>query len=262
MDITFLKLGGSLITVKDEPLTARHDVIERIAGEIATALNHKPDLRLVVGHGSGSFGHSAGKRHGTREGVRTAQQWRGFAEVGLVAAQLNQIVGEALAEAGIPVFRVAPSALVSCVDGAIIRMHLAPIRAALEAGLIPLVYGDVAFDMNQGGTIVSTEDVFTFMAGELFPKRILLAGAYAGVYGNDGQVIPRITLDNFDEIRSALGASESPDVTGGMESKVIAILDLCDTIRGTHAYVFSGEKVGAIQAALIGSTIEGTHISG
>ena len=56
-NIQFLKLGGSLITDKSRPQTARLDVLERLASEIAQAYHKHPDLSLVIGHGSGSFGH-------------------------------------------------------------------------------------------------------------------------------------------------------------------------------------------------------------
>jgi isopentenyl phosphate kinase len=56
--VKFLKLGGSLITDKDKPYTAHRDVIARIAQEVATALQEKSDLHILLGHGSGSLGIS------------------------------------------------------------------------------------------------------------------------------------------------------------------------------------------------------------
>ena len=81
MNLIFLKLGGSLITDKSNAHTARPDVLRRLAAEILTALDAQPDLRLVIGHGSGSFGHIPAHRYHTRVGVRTASEWAGFIEV-------------------------------------------------------------------------------------------------------------------------------------------------------------------------------------
>jgi isopentenyl phosphate kinase len=55
--LVFLKLGGSLITDKNQAHTARLDVLERMAFEIAAARAQDQDLKIVLGHGSGSFGH-------------------------------------------------------------------------------------------------------------------------------------------------------------------------------------------------------------
>jgi isopentenyl phosphate kinase len=82
----FLKLGGSLITDKTRIEHARRPVIRRLAREIKAAREARPDLQLVLGHGSGSFGHVAAKKHGTREGAQGRSGWLGYAEVAAAAA--------------------------------------------------------------------------------------------------------------------------------------------------------------------------------
>jgi isopentenyl phosphate kinase len=57
--MVFLKLGGSLITVKSQPHTPRLEALERLGQEIAQARLHNPNLQILLGHGSGSFGHVA-----------------------------------------------------------------------------------------------------------------------------------------------------------------------------------------------------------
>jgi hypothetical protein len=109
-ELVFVKLGGSVITDKTRIETARPDVIARIACEVASARAEQPGLKLVLGHGSGSFGHVVARRFGTREGVHGADAWRGFAEVAAVAARLNRIVVDAFREAGVPVWSLQPSA--------------------------------------------------------------------------------------------------------------------------------------------------------
>ena len=56
-DLIFLKLGGSLLTDKTGTEALRADTLQRLAAEIAAARAADPQLRLVLGHGSGSFGH-------------------------------------------------------------------------------------------------------------------------------------------------------------------------------------------------------------
>src|SRR5258707_7462267 len=98
--LTFVKLGGSLITDKRDSEHFQADVMRRSAQEIARAVAAKPELKLLVGHGSGSFGHIVAQRHGTIHGVRTPDEWRGFAEVATVARRLNTLVLETLVQAG------------------------------------------------------------------------------------------------------------------------------------------------------------------
>ncbi|GIV83149.1 MAG: uridylate kinase [Candidatus Roseilinea sp.] len=273
----FLKLGGSLITDKTQANTPRLDVIRRLAREIQDwrlAMARHPssprcDVRLLIGHGSGSFGHAAAKRYGTRAGVRDAEGWRGFAEVSVAAARLNRIVADALHEAGVPVISFCPSASARCVDGRLVYLDDAPIRAALDHGIVPLVMGDVAFDDRRGGTIVSTEEVFAYLANVLSVAHVLLAGETEGVYryfeprsregGQRVDIIPRITPLNWDAVRGNVGGSRGADVTGGMASKVRDMLALVAAHPTTIVRIFSGLVEGNVTRALRGEPI-GTEI--
>jgi len=253
--IVFLKLGGSLITDKTQPRTPRPETLARLMREIAEARAARPELQIVLGHGSGSFGHVEGKKYGTRNGVHTPEEWRGFADVQYVAALLNRLVVDAAREAGLPVVNFPPSASVVARDTVIEQMALAPMENALAHGLVPVVYGDVAVDVARGGTIVSTEDVFRYLAPRLLPARILLAGIERGVLTHwpDGDIIPELT-----EIPSAATGSHAADVTGGMAAKIRETLAMVRAAPNCAALIFSGEAPGLVKQALLERAVPGT----
>jgi isopentenyl phosphate kinase len=260
--LTFLKLGGSLITDKSRPETPDSAAIERLAAEIARALVEHPGLSLIVGHGSGSYGHSEAAKYGTHRGVEGQAAWRGFARVALSASRLNFLLWEALDDAGIPAFRVQPSASAICQSGKLVEMALGPLRRTLDEGLVPLVYGDVAVDTMQGGTIISTEAIFGYLARALRPDRIVLAGDFEGVFDQNGSLIERITPKTYPDVRPALGGSAHTDVTGGMRSKVEAMLALARAIPGLEIILFSGaQQDNVYQALMPGHLPFGTHLS-
>mgnify|MGYP003344811557 CR=1 FL=1 len=91
----------------------------------------------------------------------------------------NISLGYRISRAPAPIFAAA---LARCEKGVLTKLDLTPISAALKAGLVPLVHGDVTFDSAWGGTIASTEDVFVYLAQEMSPARILLAADVPGVY--------------------------------------------------------------------------------
>jgi len=259
--VVFLKLGGSLITDKTRAYTAHHGTIARLAGEVRQALE-AGDLKLLIGHGAGSFGHWAARPYGTRHGVHTPAQWRGYAEVAAAARRLNGIVTDAFVETGVPVLSVQPSASSRCHDGTLRHLDTYPIRTALAHGLVPLVHGDVSFDTVRGGTIASTEDVFFFLAGELQPSRILLLGEVPGVLDSDGTVIPHITPDDLPALRGTLAGSGGVDVTGGMRDKVARMVELVQRHPGTCVHIFSGSEPGLLARVLLdGSLPVGTRIT-
>lgn len=262
-DLVFLKLGGSLITDKDTPHSARYAVITRIAQEIAFGLRANPGIKLLVGHGSGSFGHFAARQYSTRDGVSTPDQWRGFAAVWREAKALNTFVLEALADAGLPVVGLSPCSQVLTASHEITVWDTTQIHIAVNNGLLPLVYGDVVFDTALGGTILSTEEQFGYLAGQLRPSRILLAGIETGIWRDFPRrehIFHHITPANFPEVEKHLAASESPDVTGGMQSKVAGMLNLVLDGACNEVCIFSGLAEGSISSALSGNCV-GTKIS-
>lgn len=261
--LQFLKLGGSLITDKDHPHTLRADVLTRIAQEIALYLRDHPGERLLIGHGSGSFGHVPAKEHGTKDGVRSLKDWQGFHAVWQEARALNLAVMQTLLEQGIPAVSFAPSAMVSSSSREVISWNVEPIRAALSHGLVPVIYGDVIFDQALGGTILSTEDLFSHLAQRVIPASILLAGIDAGVWRNFQQkdeLIPTITPEGFTSILSHLEGSKSTDVTGGMLSKVELMVDLVQKVPQLECRIFDGMQPERTYIALSGEPV-GTRIA-
>jgi isopentenyl phosphate kinase len=258
--LIFLKLGGSLITDKHTPRSPRLQALTRLMAEVAAARAARPDLQLVLGHGSGSFGHVEARRFGTRQGVRTLEEWHGFAEVQAVAGLLNRLVVDAARSAGVPVINLPPSASAVCRDGVIESMAVTQVQVALEQALVPLVFGDVAVDDERGGTVVSTEDVFAYLARALRPAQVLLAGRDNGVLSHypDGAIVPHILPD---EQLAALGGSHAVDVTGGMASKVRAMQALAAAVPGLTVRIFSGELPGLVRATLLGEAQPGTVIA-
>jgi isopentenyl phosphate kinase len=265
----FAKLGGSLLTDKRVAEKPRSDVIRRVAQEIAEALRTAPELRLVVGHGSGSFGHVYGSRYGTRNGVTGPEQWYGFASTGDAAARLNRLVVQALLDAGVPAWSIQPGALLLCRDGIVVDGSAAMVLRAQERGLTPVVYGDVALDEALGGTIVSTEEIFEWLAPQLRPERLVLAGEVDGVYTADPQedagatLIQELTPESFAAVEDGLGGSFGVDVTGGMAAKVTQAMQMVRSNPGLTVVVCSGLKCGNVLAALTEqAAVRGTRICG
>lgn len=261
-ELLFLKLGGSLITDKTRPYQPQLDRLAGLAAELAAFLKENPSLRLLFGHGSGSFGHTAGAEYGTRAGVHDARGWLGFAEVHYQAAQLNAYVMEALRAAGLPALSFPPVASVTARAGRVSRWDLAPMHQALERGLLPVVFGDTVFDEVRGGTILSTEDLFAHLAPALRPGRILLAGLEEGVWADypaRTRLLDMIHAADPDPLHSGFGEAEGMDVTGGMRSKVEGMLELVRSVDGLQVTIFSGLDSGNLRQALRGESI-GTRL--
>ena len=262
--ITFLKLGGSLITDKTTAHTPRAEVIRSLAGEIREAWNSSREP-LIIGHGSGSFGHVPAKKYGTRNGVRTDEEWAGFAEVHAEATALNRIVLDILREAGLPVLSIVPMDAVRARDGIVSRWNTDILESCFSKGLIPLIFGDTVFDEVRGGTILSTEDLFMYLCENLDrPSRVLLAGLEKGVwkdFPHNTELIREISASESDINDGVIKGSAFTDVTGGMFEKVRLMKELVREGETASAMIFSGGEPGNVKKALEGQSV-GTIIRG
>lgn len=257
----FLKLGGSLITDKAQPETALPEVIFSLLSDLQRYRESNPSQKILLGHGSGSFGHHAAAKYNTREGVRTLAQWQGFREVWESARKLNQVVLDIGRQAGLNLIAFPPFAGLLSRQGQVVSWNIKPIELALENGLTPMVYGDVVFDEILGGTIFSTEELFAHLATILKPIRILLAGKEEAVFADyplNQQPIRHIT--RTAALEGYLQSSQNQDVTGGMRSKVDQMQAICQANPGTTVEIFRASQPGELFSALSG-THSGTIIS-
>ena len=268
-ELILLKLGGSIITDKTRPFTARMDVIERLAAEIKAAMDERgDDLQLIIGHGSGSFGHEVAAKYKTNQGAVAADSWLGFAEVAAAAAELNHIVMKALRAGGVPAVKFQPSASTRTRGKQLMYFETHPVKEVLKYGLVPVIYGDVSVDANQGMSIVSTETLFDNLARELTPSRIVLTGQVDGVYeadpltNPDAEIIEDIDRTNWEEVESMLGGSHGTDVTGGMFTKVRDMYRLTVAMPPMQAMIMSAEEPGNLEDVLKGKMVSfGTLIN-
>ncbi|HEY0514890.1 MAG TPA: isopentenyl phosphate kinase [Thermoanaerobaculia bacterium] len=264
-DILLLKLGGSLITEKARPETPRLEVIARLAREIAAARDSP--VRLIVGHGSGSFGHVAARESGIASGLRSADQLPGVSRTQERAAALHRLVIEALIAAGALPFSIAPSSCLVADAGRPASFDAEPLLLALDRGLLPVLYGDVVTDRSWGISICSTERLFETLAGTLRDhgrtvRRALWLGETDGLYDAGGKTVPRISVGDLTGLENAAGAIGAPsgtDVTGGMLHRVETALALARL--GIPSLLANGLVPGLLERALKGEDVSGTEVS-
>jgi isopentenyl phosphate kinase len=215
---TVLKLGGSVITRKDDPETLDEDAIERAARAVAGG----PE-RLVVVHGGGSFGHHHASRHGvtTTGGTHDADA---VADIHAAMKRLNDALTGAFREAGAPAVPVHPLSVAARDAEGDLTLPTGSVATLLDEGFLPMLHGDVVAHSGAGATILSGDELVVALAAGLDADRVGLCSAVPGVLDPDGVVIDRI--EEFETVADALGESEATDVTGGMTGKVRQLLAL------------------------------------
>ncbi len=260
-----VKLGGSLITDKSRPYTPRISIIRRLADEIKKGLCN--DSKLILGHGGGSFPHVSASKYKTHLGFIDDKSREGMAVVHLDAVKLDVIVAEEFVKKGVPVFPIHPSSISVAENMKIKIMFLDTINMLLEEDVIPLIYGDVGIDLEKGCCILSTEEIFRYLALKLikyYTPLIIMCEMVDGVYTGDPlkdinvKLIQEITKDNIDDIRKYLEGSYAMDVTGGMRHKVESLYELAE--HGINSIIINCKKKDNLRKVLRGEKVKGTVI--
>lgn len=259
-NLILIKLGGSVITDKSKPFTAKKSVIRRLALEIKRAKNSLRNTDLIVGHGSGSYGHTVAAKYQTQEGIINSNSIKGFCLTSETAVDINRIVLKEFLQVSLNVVSFSPMSFVYSNN-----IFLKPIKKSLNLGIVPLISGDVVFDIVRGFTIYSCERILDILARKLSKNyksvRIIQAGDTDGVYDQNGRTIDKITPKNFKQVKKWIGGSSLTDVTGGMIHKVKEALLLGKEYNLT-TLVINGNKKGNLLSAIMGNDVAGTKIGG
>lgn len=255
--LVFLKLGGALLTHKDQTAQARPEALSRLAREIAEPWR-RGAVRLVLAHGSGSFAHVTAQE--TRF-LERPQDPLAFARVADSARRLSALVVQALLDEALPALMLPGGLLAAVEGGQAVDLRPELVAGALARGLLPVTYGDAAPHRGPGGSIVSTEPLLSALALALRPARLILATDVDGVYPDGppsaehpGPALARIREDDWPELAPRLAGTRPGvvDLTGGMASKLRLMLDLAARLPRMEIRILSGLRPGAVAAALAG----------
>jgi len=221
MDLTIIKLGGSVITEKDTNSTLNRSLLDEIAEELAEI-----KTRLLLIHGAGSFGHPIAKKYAIDKGYKNRGQLKGVTETKCSMLSLTLMIAQSLADHKIPAVPFLSSSCMVAEAGRLVKIDLDPFRVMLNLGLVPICSGDVVADLKKGFCIVSGDQIAVHLAEKLDAKRVIFGCDVDGVFDSDPKKNPNAKLIRLMTPRSLkkqmnfLGQSAATDVTEGMLGKI------------------------------------------
>jgi|GEM_PF-16842 len=251
-----IKLGGSVITDKSQYKTLNRDVVRRLCTEINDA---KLEGGVVIVHGAGSYGHVLAKKYDLNGGFSDSSQIPAIARVQSDVRELNLEIIKELNECGIPAISIPPGSSFIMDGGTMSNPDIEVLNRALEHGLVPVLFGDVAFDRGKG---------FGIMSGDLLMKALCsLLGVTKAIFVSDvdglctsnpkmdpkARMIEHVSSDILDELSYE---SSNDDVTGGVLGKMRAMLDMSSL--GMECILLNGLVPGRLKDALNGVEVVST----
>jgi len=216
-----IKIGGSAITFKKEPLKARKEVIKRVGEEIKPAYPN-----VILTHGTGSYGHPLVLKQNLHVAIKGLEKLIGISNVKYWVSELTQEILRSLINAGIPSFPFYPSSFIILENDMIADYFIEPIKNFLRFGVVPVVPADGPFDrIKQMPRIASGDYLAYFLAKKLGAEEVIFTMDVDGLI-YQGELLENVSKDELSVIIDKIHFER--DATGGIKGKlewVIKILE-------------------------------------
>ena len=251
-----IKLGGSLITFKSRFEEARLDVIGRVADEVKRLIDEVKDVRIVLIHGGGSFGHPQALKYKVgRRRIMEDEGWK-VLEVAYSVRRLNQTVFKVFREKGIPILPIHAFSIAVNDRGILRELFIQPIIQCLDYGIIPLIHGDVASDLTYGFSIVSGDTLASEIAIKIKADKLVYGVDVDGILNGEGKTIPCLSVSQIErgDVRKFVRRG-FVDATGGILGKLLEASKAAK--YGVDVYVANLARKGVLAGIVKGLRVSG-----
>jgi isopentenyl-diphosphate delta-isomerase len=260
-EIILLKLGGSLLTDKNEPFSIRENVVRNVIQQIIDA-----NRKIILIHGGGSFGHPLAEKYNISTGIDSSisNQILGLSETHQSMNRFNSYIINSFLEQNYPALSVQASSIFIKDSQIISTYSIDIIETALDLNILPILYGDIILDKQGSFSIISGDRIIFELCENLNKysvSKVIFTMETDGLYiqDNDKKII-LVTECNSNELESlelaALG--QKIDVTGGIRGKINTIKEICK--YNIPVQIINGLENGNIVKALKDQKIKCTEI--
>ncbi|MEK0338760.1 MAG: isopentenyl phosphate kinase [Nitrosopumilus sp.] len=243
-----IKLGGSVITNKEKPLSVRSKTIDNITKNLK-----KIKETIVVVHGGGSYGHYWSVKYDMHTKEKR-NDLKGVAIVKNSMIELNKIILDSLLKNKLNPYCSPPSNFM--LGNKPISKKIKEIEKIAKSGLIPVTYGDALWYGQQKTYILSGDKIMSHLAKILKPRLCIFALNEDGLYSD----LKSKKLIYELKGKRPLISENRKDVTGGMIRKVEEALKISK--MGMDVFFVNGNKSERIVKAVKNRKFEGTLFRG
>jgi isopentenyl phosphate kinase len=239
-----IKLGGSIITNKEKPLSPRKKTIDNILKEIG-----KIKESVIIVHGGGSYGHYWSVEYDMHTKPAKTNP-KGVAIVKNSMVELNKIILDSAVKNGINSYCLPPTDFMN--GNKSIKSKILIINDIAKSGLTPITFGDALWFGGGKSYILSGDTIMTIIAKILKPRLSLFVLDVDGVYSD---LKTKKLIHDFKKEKPVI-QSIKMDVTGGMTRKITEANNIVKT--GLKVFFVNGNKPKRITNAISGKKFEGT----
>jgi isopentenyl phosphate kinase len=243
-----VKVGGSVLTDKQRPLFFQDAYAHSVAADIRLSRTVP-----VLVHGTGSWAKAIGRHHRIDDGwFRDAT---GFQMTCLRIRRLQEALAAALRDEGVLCCPIQANAIFHRTGGTLDLYDTGPITRLVQAGVSPLLCGDLLVEGPGIFRVVSSDAIAVAIARRIDISDCVFATDVDGFQDAAGRLVPEVFEPDPD-----VGDSDRRDVTGGMSAKITAALAIAAT--GARTTIVNGRIGGRVRDALARRAVTGTRVAG
>ena len=239
-----IKLGGSIITNKQKPLSPRRKTINNILKEIG-----KIKEPIIIVHGGGSYGHYWSVKYDMHtKPAKTSP--KGVAIVKNSMVELNKIILDSAVKNRINSYCLPPTDFMN--GNKAIKSKILTINDISKSGLTPITFGDALWFGQKKSYILSGDVIMTTIGKILKPRLSVFVLDVDGVYSD---LKTKKLIYDFKKEKPEI-KNNKMDVTGGMTRKITEANKMAKA--GLKVFFVNGNKPKRITDAVSGKRFEGT----
>jgi isopentenyl phosphate kinase len=239
-----IKLGGSIITNKGKPQSARRKTINNILKQIK-----KINEPTILVHGGGSYGHYWSMKYSMH--TKPARySLKGLSVVKNSMIELDKIILNSATKNKLNTYSLPPTDFMS--GNKPIKNKIQKIGEIAKSGLVPITYGDALWYGQKKSYILSGDVIMTTIGKILKPRLSIFVLDVDGVYSDTKS--KKLIYDLKKEKPTI--SKNKMDVTGGMTRKITEATKMSKS--GLKVFFVNGNKPQRIVNAVSGKKFEGT----
>jgi len=243
-----IKLGGSIITNKEKPISPRRKTIDTLAKSLK-----KISEPIIIVHGGGSYGHYWSVKYDMHTKEKK-YDLRGVAIIKNSMIELNKIILDSLLKNKLSPYCLPPTDFMS--GNKPVSKKVKEIEKIAKSGMIPVTYGDALWFGQNKTFILSGDKIMTHIAKILKPRLTIFALNEDGVYSD---LKSKKLIYELKGERPSISENKM-DVTGGMTRKIEEASKIAK--MGMNVFFVNGNKPERIVKAVKNSKFEGTVFRG
>jgi len=257
-----IKLGGSAITDKSDPMSFNRAATSELIAEIKHA-----DKKIIAVHGAGSFAHPIAQKYQLCDGLRDPRQLEGVAKCQSSMRLLNLTILDIFADNNINATSLPASAICQNNNKELEKLDVEPFEHYLKYNITPITFGDIVPDKTLGFSIVSGDQLAEYLALHTQPEKVIFVTDVDGVFKKDpkqGNGKKPELIEEISDPRALnaiqFGSTSVCDVTGGMLNKVKTAIEISKA--GIDIQIINSKVKGRLTKALMNEKVVGTLIKG